>query len=196
VASNFYIYVVGASGGSSVRRADPLGGFTNTTKSLTASGATSGIAGAAYDNDRKIYLLDNTSREVDCYQESSNVYTLASSLGWSGGASTVSAIAIDSADTSIALLDAGNNQIDVYSDRSVNGAATPTSSISLAGLGVTTPTGLAISGRTGNYLVLDSALQSGTSVRLFVINTAGTLVSTISINVTSSNSVDIRHHRN
>ena len=183
---NFYAWSVAPKASGSITRNTAQGNPTGQTHTIGAD-ITASYTAMLYDDDDAVFLLDSTNKDVERYTYVSGAFTLASSLGWSGGASIVQAMAIDNSGTGIALLDAGNNEIDVYSDRTVNGAATPASTISLSALGVSNPTGLAISGRTGNYLVLDSTLQIGTYVRLFIVDTGGSLVSTINIDVTASN---------
>jgi hypothetical protein len=170
---------------ASVRRASQTGEASNQPLNLAYNSGT--YTGMTQDVNRAIYLLETSGKTVDryTYDGGDSRYERQSQLAWTTWATTVGAIAIDSSTNGIALLDTGNKQIDIYADRTVNG--TPAAPTSLSISGTTTPTGLAVSSRTGDYLVLDSALQSSTNVRLFVYSNTGTLKRTIAIDVTTAN---------
>ncbi|MEB3244944.1 MAG: hypothetical protein VKJ06_03045, partial [Vampirovibrionales bacterium] len=121
------------------------------------------------------------------YQANRNRLHYTDKLDVSATTPTVSALAIDPGSSRIALLDGTNLQIDVYNDRNASGSASPSQQI---GTAATTPTGLAINARTGDYLVLDSALVDN-KVRLYVYDATSTtlfpvLNRTISIPVTAA----------
>src|SRR5690606_34496755 len=87
-------------------------------------------------------------------------------------AATVGAVAVDEGSTAVALLDTGNKQIDRYADRSVDGVPAAPASFSIAGQ-TDNPTGLEISDRTGNYLVIDSTTRgtgAGSYINLVIYN--------------------------
>ncbi|MEB3286446.1 MAG: prepilin-type N-terminal cleavage/methylation domain-containing protein [Vampirovibrionales bacterium] len=151
------------------------------------------VQGIWQDNAGDLYLFDRTGGKLDryTYSASNQKYNFSSSftLGvWSSGATAMS---IDQASAGVAFLDAVNKRIYTYADRQATGTPTPTQN-NMSGLSTvpTTPTGMAVSGRTGDYLVLDSAIQSSGSnayVRLFVIDDVGfTLKRVIPIKINDS----------
>jgi hypothetical protein len=184
---NFYTWYPSTGGGSTVPlvRVSNLGEPSNQPQSMEFNSGT--YTAMTQDGSRNFYLLETSGKTVDryTYSSSASAYTRSSRLAWTTWATTVGAIAIDASTNGIALLDTGNKQIDIYADRTVNG--TPAAPTSLSISGTTTPTGLAVSNRTGDYLVLDSALQSSSFVRLFVYSNTGTLKRTLTIDVTTAN---------
>ncbi|MDX2084490.1 MAG: hypothetical protein SFZ03_03785, partial [Candidatus Melainabacteria bacterium] len=180
---NFYAYKTTPST-VNMRRALP-NGLPN--QGVTIDYHSGAYQALAQDIAGDLYFVDGVSRTVDRYryQSGTQKYSRIGQSNWSGGATTVGAIAIDQSSSGMALLDVGNKQIDVYASRTATGAVTPSSSISLASL--TSPTGLSMNGRNGDYLVLDAAVQSSTYVRLMVYSSGGTWKQTIPIDVRASN---------
>lgn len=186
---NFYIWTppTPGSGLLTLNMFAPVGRDTPTYIVAGPSGATYVAWGIAPDSAILLFGLNTANNTVDGYRLAStgSSFSLNNQMSYNSWTASVGAMAIDASGFGVALLDTGNKQIDVYGDRTLNG--TPAAPTQLSISGTTTPTGLAQSARTGNYLVLDSALQSSTNVRLFVYNSGGTLQQTININVTAGN---------
>lgn len=147
---------------------------------------------SAQDSQGDLYLVNDTQDSVDRfrYNNATGKYTRISRMGWSSWASAVKAITIDQASSGLTLLARNKNtsawEIEVYADRTIDGTPASPTLLSLPG-GSTTPTGLAVNGRTGDYLVVDSTLN-GTNINLFVLDgTDGTLEQTIVIDVSATN---------
>jgi multidrug efflux pump subunit AcrA (membrane-fusion protein) len=115
-------------------------------------------------------------------------------------------MAVDQNSSGVAFLDTTNDTIEVFSDRqSIAATGTPDNSYALSGLGSsppTNPTGFAINQRTGDYLILDSTIQSSGAtayVRLFVVNSSVNTVRQIipiKVNDTQYISTDLRTETN
>ncbi|MEB3206191.1 MAG: hypothetical protein VKK59_02435, partial [Vampirovibrionales bacterium] len=137
----------------------------------------------ARDVNSDMFGLNTSDQTVEYYifNDALSVYQRASTFSYAGLVSNASAIALDQAADTLALLDAGNKQIDIFSNKYVGGAPT---ALSLAA--AINPTGLAIVQHNGNYLVLDSALQTDNTIRLMVYNSSGLLLQSIAIDVTAA----------
>ena len=157
-------------------RVTSTGSKTNQPLSVTVSGNPSYSTNTqAFDGE--LYFSDYSAKTIDRYTFSSGSFSQTTQFNWGTSTGAVGAIAVDQNKAGIALLDTANKQIDYYSNRKVTGS--PTAANQYALTATTTPTGLAVSGRTGNYLVLDSAQQGSNPdkyVRLFVYNDTGTQI--------------------
>jgi sugar lactone lactonase YvrE len=156
------------------------GAPSGNTVSITMNDS-SGYTAADMDGDGNLYYLDTTNKTVDAYTYGSS-YSESTSFDWSTWAGTVNAIAVDSSNSKIALLDTSNKQVDIYSNRNASGTPSAPTSFSISS--VTLPTGIEISDRTGNILVLDSNISgsgSTSSINLFIYNSSGTYQKTIPI---------------
>jgi type II secretory pathway pseudopilin PulG len=178
-----------------IQRANPFGSRLMQTMSMEYYNNT--YRAAAMDPTGDLYLLNDTGDTVDHYHYSvtQQRYQRVGRMGWSGLANNPRALAVDQAGDGIAILaqnpGSGNWVIQKYSNRNLNGTASAPTELTLTGLttpDLLSPTGLAVNGRTGDFLVLDSSLVNGTSVRLLGIDgTSGALEYTILINVGASN---------
>jgi hypothetical protein len=129
---------------------------------------------SAQDTDGIMYFLDSTNKTVDRYIKSSDndgnpVYNRASQFDWSTWATNVGAIALDESTGGIALLDTDNKKVDIYANRNADGTPSAPSSFSVSGQAAL-PTGLAVSNRTGNYLVLDSTVKGSDPDKYITLN--------------------------
>lgn len=166
----------------------------NQSLNLTLSGSPTYIA-SAQDINGEFYFVDSTAKTLDRYTYSGMAYTKFSSLNLGTWGNNVSAIAIDQASSGISILDGTGKKLYLYSDRKASGTPSPTSvDLTAISTPMTTPTGLAINGRTGDHLVLDSAVQgSGASsyVRLFRLSSTGTYQEFIKIWVNNTNYLSV-----
>jgi type II secretory pathway pseudopilin PulG len=134
------------------------------------------------DTASTLYSLNGTTCAVDgyAYNTTDTVYRLNNQIPCSTWNTAPRAMAIDPNSAGFTLLDGSARQIEVYADRTINTTPAAPTQLDISSF-TTTPTGLAVSPRTGNYLVVDSALQTGNKIRLFHINTAGTLLNTYTL---------------
>lgn len=176
-----------------VLRISSMGAPSSQTYNLERFSDTYGAA--AQDLQGDLYLLNNTGKTIDHFHfdRETNQYNRVSRLNWATFATQARALVVDQSSNQVSILAqdiaTGHWEIQTYGNRTLNGTPSGVSipDIDLNGV-VTTPTGLAINGKTGDFLVLDSSLQSGTSVRLFVFSSAGGApTETILMNVTGSN---------
>lgn len=175
-------------GGLNLQRATDTGAPSQ-GKSYTFNFQGSNYTSLAETSDGNFFFLDSSAKTIEYYTGTSDsngnkTYSRQSYFSWGGHASTVGAIAINEGTTSIALLDTGNKQVDVYANRLATGSPTP-SSFSVAGQ-ATLPTGLVQSNYTGNYLVLDSNVLTSAGrkyVQLHIYSSAGTYLRTYPIYV-------------
>ena len=162
---------------ASLPRVTNMGSRTNQTLSVTLPSGTPYYNASTQTHDGEMYISDYSAKTIDRYTYSGSSFSRSTQFNWAANTGAVGAVAVDQNKTGIALLDTANKQIDYYSNR--KGTGSPTAANQYALTGTTTPTGLAVSGRTGNYLVLDSAQQGSNPdkyVRLFVYNDTGTQI--------------------
>ena len=171
-----YRWAPEAQGSMGFERVTSTGNKTNQPLSVTVSGTPSYSTNTqAFDGE--LYFSDYSAKTIDRYTFSSGSFSQTTQFNWGTSTGAVGAVAVDQYKSGIALLDTANKQIDYYSNR--KGTGSPTAANQYALTATTTPTGLAVSGRTGNYLVLDSAQQGSNPdkyVRLFVYNDTGTQI--------------------
>jgi hypothetical protein len=140
------------------------------SNNITLTMAGGSYQASAQDSSGYIYYLDSTNKTIDAYKSATTngktSYTRVSSFGWGSWTTSPTAIAVDESSTGIALLDSANKRIDIYPNRLANGSSSAPTSFSVSSKAAL-PTGLAISNRTGNYLVLDSTVK-GTNPNKYV----------------------------
>lgn len=188
-----------------VTRSAVGGAITGQNMSLSFGSGSPTYVASFQDMVGDFYLADSSGLKLDryTYDVSSSQYTLTTQFTMGAWGANVGAIAIDQASAGVAALDTNGDDIYVYADRKATGTPSPTQ-LDLAGLSTvpTNPTGLTINGRTGDYLVIDSAVQSSgvnAYIRLFVIDDEGfTLSKILNIKVNDTNflSVDARTETN
>ena len=174
-SDNVWVWQPGYTNTSAINRVSTMGIKTN--QALTMAATSDILAAATQDANGEIYFVNTSNTTVDRYTYSGGTFGYTTQFGWGTSTGAVGAVAVDQYKSGIALLDTANKQIDYYSNRKTTGS--PTAANQYALTATTTPTGLAVSGRTGNYLVLDSAQQGSNPnkyVRLFVYNDTGTQI--------------------
>lgn len=173
---SFWTWHPGVTGNTTVPRVSATGNKTNQSLAVTLPAGILNYNTSTQDAAGEFYLSDATAYTIDrfTYKASSGAFERKTQFAWNASTGAVGAIAIDQAKPGIALLDTANKQIDYYSNRQATG--TPAAAFQYSVSAATTPTGLAVSGRTGNYLVIDSSLQGSTPdkyARLFVFDESG-----------------------
>jgi hypothetical protein len=152
-----------------------------------ALGSGNTYTAACQDIHGDIYLIESGNKTIDHYHYNmaASKYVLASQLNWSATSANVKAAAIDQSNSKISLLNAQSKRIDIYPDRTASGTAPNPTTLSLAS--ITNPTGLAINGRTGDYLVVDSTVSSN-KITIYVLDSStGSTKSTFTIDVSTAN---------
>ncbi len=187
-SDSYYYYDPGSGGGSSsgtLYRASHNGVKTGQTYSIEYDSNT--YSAIAQDATGKIYAVDTTNDQLKrfTYDSANTEFDYQSALNFGTWTPNATAIAVDDGGTGFALIDSVNTELDIYADRSVVGVPAAPTQIDLTALAtaVSTPTGLAVNGRTGDYLVLDSDQQAGNIIRLFVISSAGSLKEVVNIDL-------------
>jgi hypothetical protein len=149
-----------------IKRATEVGAPNLKTITFAKNGIGT-YAASAFDSDGNLFYVDTTNKTVDRYTSTTDTsgainYTLTAQFNWGTWASSINAMAVDESSTQIALLDNGNKQVDIFDNRLVSGTPNAPTSFSISSQ-TALPTGLAISNRTGNYLVLDSTVRNADS---------------------------------
>lgn len=145
---------------------------------------------AALDIFGDLYLVNGDTQALErfTYQPSKRRHAFKSKLPLGAWAANVGAVVTDQANDDVALLDTVGKQIYVYGNRNATSGSPTVYDIS--GF-ATAPTGMAVNGRTGDYLVIDSNVYGAAGdeqVNLYLVDLnpggpAASLVTTLPIGV-------------
>ena len=142
-----------------IKRGSTTGALANQPLNFEQQNAA--YTAATQASDGEFFLVNGGGQTLDryVYKSGASRFELASQLPLGVWAGNVKAVVTDQAYDDVALLDSVGKKIYAYPDRRAESGSPVVYDISAI---ATTPTGLAINGRTGEYLVIDSS-QSGSA---------------------------------
>jgi type II secretory pathway pseudopilin PulG len=175
---NFYYYQFGenvAVADTSLYQAQTTGALQE-SKTVTLSNTVGSVVYTSLEQDAhgNLYAANATMATIDAYSfdNTEGKYLLATQLESNSSIIDSNAVlALDGNNEGAAVLTPSTRTVQWFSNKRVNGAASPASSFSVAEN--TSPTGLAINRKTGDYLVLDSTLTGSQQVTLRTYNNSG-----------------------
>ena len=182
----------GSSGGTASLYKGSASGVGGATQDLQLKNALSSepitYTTSTQDEQGSLYLVNSVDNSIHRYalnpsgafERLNKLTSTAAVIG------TNTTIATDPNNSTLSVLNGTTRTVSILSDRTVDGAATLSSSFSVAQN--TTPTGVAINRLTGEYYVVDSNVLPGSTIKIRRYSNTGTyLGSTNDIEVDLSN---------